>query len=127
MAIHNRAQLVGRAIASVRGQSFLDWEMICVAMPTFRACWRRDSLEAGSGARAARRSSGSPPPSRRWIRRRAADPDGAPPGVVYCLAYRENDATGRFAPPWRLMPRGDVSRTTTSSCAWPRTARASSV
>jgi GT2 family glycosyltransferase len=41
---------------------------------------------------------------------RAADPDGAPPGVVYCLAYRENDATGRFAPPWRLMPRGDVFR-----------------
>jgi len=41
---------------------------------------------------------------------RAADPDGAPPDVVYCLAYRENDATGRFAPPWRLMPRGDVFR-----------------
>ena len=28
-----------------------------------------------------------------------ADPDGAPPGVVYCLTYRKNDATGRFAPP----------------------------
>ena len=41
---------------------------------------------------------------------RAADPDGAPPGVVYCLAYRESDATGRFAPPWRLMPRGNVFR-----------------
>ena len=27
MATHNRAQLVGRAIASVRGQSLLDWEM----------------------------------------------------------------------------------------------------
>jgi len=28
MATYNRTQLVGRAIASVRGQSFLDWEMI---------------------------------------------------------------------------------------------------
>jgi glycosyltransferase involved in cell wall biosynthesis len=30
MATYNRAQLVGRAIASVRGQSLVDWEMICV-------------------------------------------------------------------------------------------------
>ena len=30
MATHNRAQLVGRAIASVQGQSLLYWEMICV-------------------------------------------------------------------------------------------------
>jgi glycosyltransferase involved in cell wall biosynthesis len=27
MAIHNRAPLVGRAIASVRDQSLLDWEV----------------------------------------------------------------------------------------------------
>ena len=39
---------------------------------------------------------------------RAADAADAPPGVVYCLTYRENDATGRFAPPWRLIPRGDA-------------------
>jgi hypothetical protein len=34
---------------------------------------------------------------------RAADPDGVPPDVVHCLTYRKNDATGRFAPPWRLL------------------------
>ena len=137
MATHNRAQLVGRAIASVRGQSLVDWEMICVddgstdetaaviqaigepRVRLIRLPRNRGASHARNvGIDAARADYVAfldddnewAPAMLEALLARAADPDGAPPGVVYCLAYRENDATGRFAPPWRLIPRGDVFR-----------------
>ena len=137
MATHNRAQLVGRAIASVRGQSLVDWEMICVddgstdetaaviqaigepRVRLIRLPRNRGASHARNvGIDAARADHVAfldddnewAPAMLEALLARAADPDGAPPGVVYCLAYRENDATGRFAPPWRLIPRGDVFR-----------------
>jgi glycosyltransferase involved in cell wall biosynthesis len=89
MATHNRARNVGIDAAQADHVAFLNDDNE----------WAPAMLEA--------------------LLARAAEPDGPSPDVVYCLTYRQNDAMGRFAPPWRLIPRGDVFRRLLARRGWP--------
>jgi glycosyltransferase involved in cell wall biosynthesis len=136
IATRNRARLVGRAIASVRGQTAGDWELICVddgstddtvdvigaiaeprlrllRLPDHRGASRARNagIEAARGEHVAFLDDDNEwvPQALAALVAPAADgPEGPRPDVVYGLTSRLNDATGRIAPPGRLMPGGDA-------------------
>ena len=134
---HNRARLLGRAIESVQRQTVDGWEIVCVddgstddTVEVIRAIEdprvRLIRLPQNRGVSHARnvgiRAAGGDyvafldddnewlPTMLESLLARAASTAGMPEAVIYSLAYRQHDVTGRLAPPVPVLYEGDVFR-----------------